>query len=495
MSKELVIIIFAVIYLAASAVIGIWFTRRQKSLGTYFLAGKTVHPAVLGIATAAGMLSGGAFIGSSGLAYMGGIGALTVASVMPFSAFLPWFFLARKFRLLADTHNCMTVSDVIFARFNSETLTLICSLGALFGLIAYSAAQYMALGFLLGVTLGFPFEGAVLISVVIVAVYTVLGGQQGVLWTNVLQGTLMIVAAVGGFFFAWIYVGGPGEAYSGMKSIDPGLVTFFGKLTIGFWVSRALIHSLGSMGRLAYLPRFFMIKNLDGLKWAPVLTPIFTLGMGMLSWSIPFAYLALQAKGLAPALIVNDECMPLFLMLFSPNILAGMLVAGTLAATMSTASLYMNLGAATIVNDLGMRHLKLKFKNPVAVARWATVIFTLVVVILALTAGGLVTIMVMTAMGVWGSTLGAVLALGLLWKGTTKEGAIAGAIVGLFFSVVLAITDMYEIYALPFGILPGALGMVLAFLTIFIVSLYTKKTPMDEQMEKVVEMPLIARGI
>ena len=305
----------------------------------------------------------------------------------------------------------------------------------------------------------------------------------------------MIVAAVGGFFFAWIYVGGPGEAYSGMMNIGLGLVTFFGKLSIGFWISRALITFFGSMGRLGYLPRFFMIKDLNGLKWAPVLTPLFTLAMGMLSWSIPFAYLGLQAQGLAPVLIVKDECMPTLLMMFMPNILAGMLVAGTLAATMSTASLYMNLGAATIINDLGMRHLKLKFKNPVAVARWATIIFTLVVVIMAMTAGELVNIMTMTAMGVWGSTLGAVLTLGLLWKGTTKEGAIAGVIVGLFFSVVLAITDMYEIYELPYDIIPSALGMVLAFLTIFIVSLYTKKTPMDERMEKVVEMPLIARGI
>jgi len=99
------------------------------------------------------------------------------------------------------------------------------------------------------------------------------------------------------------------------------------------------------------------------------------------------------------------------------------------------------------------------------------------------------------AVGVWASTIGAVLTFGLLWKGTTKEGAIAGASIGLFFSVVLAITHIYEIYELPFGIIPSALGMVLSFLTIFIVSLYTKKTPMDEKMEKVVEMPLIARGL
>ena len=495
MSKELVIIIMSITYLAGSAMIGIWFTRRQKSLGTYFLAGKAVPPAVLGIATAAGMLSGGAFIGGAGLGYVGGIGCLTAAMITPFSAFLPWFFLARKFRTLADTHNCMTVPDVISARFNSNTLTLLCSLGALFGLIAYTATQYMALGFLLGVTLGFHFEVAILISVVIVAAYTVLGGQQGVLWTNVLQGILMIAAAVGGFFFAWIYIGGPGPAYSGMKSIDPKLVTFFGTFSIGFWVSRTLIFCLGCMGRLAFIPRFLMIKNLDGLKWAPVLTPLFSLGMGMLSWSIPFAYLALQAQGLAPALIAPDECMPNFLMLFTPNILAGMLVAGALAATMSTASLYMNLGAATLVNDLGMRHLKLKFKNPVAVARWATVLFTLVVTILALTAGELIEIMVLTSMGVWGSTIGVVLTLGLCWKGATKEGAIAGAVVGLFFSVVLAITGIYEIYELPFGIIPGAPGIVLAFVTMFIVSLYTKKTPMDEKMERVVGLPLIARGM
>jgi len=389
----------------------------------------------------------------------------------------------------------MTVPDVISARFNSNTLTLLCSIGVLFGLIAYTTVQFMALGYLLGVVLGFSYEVGVLVGVAIIGVYTVSGGQRGILWTNVIQGTLMIMAAVGGFFFAWILIGGPGPAYSGMKSIDPRLVAFFGKLPIGWWISYAVVSVLGATERMAFLPRFFMIRSVQDLKWSPVLTPVFAVAMGIIGWSVPFVYLGLQAQGLAPALTVADECMPTFLMLFAPNILAAMLMAGALAATMSTAAVYMNIGAATLVNDLGMRHLKIRFKNPVAAARWATVIFALVAVILGLTAKELVMMMGIAAVGVWASTVGAVLTFGLLWKGTTKEGAIAGASIGLIFSIGLALMSMYGIYKLPFDIIPGGVGALLSFLTVFIVSLYTKKTPMDEQMERVVALPLIARGI
>lgn len=495
MSKQLVIVVLSLIYIGVSVIVGMWFTRRQKTTDEYFLAGKSAGPVVLGIASAAGLVSGWAFIGSPGMAYKVGLGYFTVFAFVPFSAFIPWFLFARKFRILADTHNCMTVPDVISARFNSETLTLLTAIGALFGLIAYTATQLMALGYLFGVVFDIPFETGLLAGAAIIGVYTVSGGQRGILWTNVIQGTLMILAAMGGFFFAWIFIGGPGVGYSGMKSIDPGLVTFFGKLHIGWWISFVVVSVLGATARMAFLPRFFMIKSVKDLKWSPVLTPVFAVAMGILGWSIPFVYLGLQAQGLAPALTVADEVMPTFLMMFAPNILAGVLMAGALAATMSTAAVYMNIGAATLINDLAMRQLKIKFKNPVAAARWATVLFALMAVILGLTAKELVMMMGIAAVGVWASTVGAVLTFGLLWKGTTKEGAIAGASIGMFFSIGLALLDIYGVYKLPYSIIPGGVGALLSFATVFIVSLYTKKTPMDEQMERLVEMPLIARGL
>ena len=495
MSKQLVIAVLSLIYIGVSVIVGTWFTRRQKTTDEYFLAGKSAGPLVLGIAAQAGFSSGWAFIGSPGMGYKAGLGYMTAFAFVPFSALLPWFLFARKFRILADTHNCMTVPDVISARFNSTTLTLLTAIGTLFGLLAYTTAQLMALGYLFSVVFGIPFEVGLLVGVAIIGVYTVSGGQRGILWTNVIQGTLMILAATGGFFFAWIYIGGPGPAYEGMKSIDPGLVSFFGKLPLGWWISYAIISVLGGTARMAFLPRFFMIKSVKDLKWAPVMTPLFGVLMGILGWGIPFVYLGLQAQGLAPALTVADECMPTFLMLFAPNILAGVLMAGSLAATMSTAAVYMNIGAATLVNDLGMKHLKIRFKNPVAAARWATVLFAIVATILGLTAKELVMTMGMAAVGVWASTVGAVLTFGLLWKGATKEGAIAGASIGLFFSIGLALMSMYEIYKLPFNIIPGGVGALLSFVTVFIVSLYTKREPMDELMDKVVEMPLIARGL
>lgn len=464
-------------------------------MSEYFLAGKSAGPVVVGIASAAGLLSGWGFIGSPGMGYKNGLGYLTAFAFIPFSYLIPWFLFSRKFRMLTDTHNCMTIPDVIAARFNSKNLTLLCSIGTLFGLLAYTTSQFMALGYLFGVVFGFSYEVGLLIGVAIIGIYTAFGGQRGVLWTNVLQGIIMVIASVGGFFFAWILIGGPGAAYSGMQSIDPGLVRFTGKLPIGWWVSYIVVSLLGATARMAFLPRFFMVKGMKDLKWAPVFAPAFSVLMGMLTWSVAFVYLGLEAKGLAPVLANADECMPTFLMMFAPNLLAGLLMAGALAATMSTAALYMNLGAATLINDLGMGHLKMKFKNPIAAARWSTVIFTFMGVVLGLTAKALVMMMGVAAVGVWGSTIGAVLTFGLLWKGTTKEGAIAGASIGLFFSIGLALAGMYNIYKLPLGIIPGGIGAVLSFITVYVVSRLTKKTPMDEKMEQVVAMPLISSGI
>lgn len=492
MSKQLVVVILSVLYIGISLIVGIWFTRRQTNMGEYFLASKSAGPLVLGIATAAGLMSGWSFIGSPGMAYQYGFGYLTAFAFIPFSSLIPWFLFARKFRILADSHNCMTVPDVISARFNSRALTLLCSIGTLFGLIAYTCAQFMALGYLLSVVFGLSYQVAVLVGVAIIGVYTVAGGQRGVLWTNVIQGTLMVLASAGVFFFAWIYIGGPGAAYSGMKSIDPQLVTFIGKCPLGWWISYITVSILGATAYMSFLPRFFMIRDMKSLRSAPVLTPILTIIMGMLGWSVPFAYLTLQSQGLAPIISEADEVMPSFLMMFTPNMLAGLLMAGALAAIMSTAAVYMNIGAATIVNDLGVRHLNLKFKNPVAAARWATILFTVVVLLLGLTATEFVMMMGVAAMGVWASTVGAVITFGLYWKGTTKEGAIAGASIGLFFSIGLALMSMYEIYKLPYGIIPGGVGALLSFLTVFVVSLYTKKTPIDEKMEGIVDMPLIA---
>ena len=237
MSKQAIIIIMSVIFIGASVILGMWFSRRQKTLGEYFLAGKEAGPVVVGIASAAGLLSGWGFIGSPGMGYKIGFGYLTAMAFIPFSTLIPWFFFARKFRKLADTHNCMTVPDVISARFNSATLTLLCSIGTLFGLLAYTTAQFMALGYLFGVIFGFSYEVGLLIGVVIIGVYTAFGGARGILWTNVLQGSLMVLAALGGFIFAWMYIGGPGAAYDGMKNIDPGLVTFTGKAATGWWIS------------------------------------------------------------------------------------------------------------------------------------------------------------------------------------------------------------------------------------------------------------------
>lgn len=496
MEKQTVVILIAALYLLSSFLIGAYYARRQKTLENYFAAGRTLGPFVTGMAMAASHVSGWTFIGVPGVAYAFGIVLIAERVIYFGQSLLPWLFLARKLRILASTHGCLTIPDALYARYQNKLVSALGALSVFFGLLGYTATQLLALGTLMAVIFKISFLWGLVVSVVILAGYTVLGGIEGAIRADVLQGVIMIGASLFIFFGAYAMIGGPGEAYRSMKALNPELVQFTGKWSWPFLLTIALANA-GSFAAPHIATKFYMTENIQGMKTSGMLHQFFIQLMGGIGLSVPFAYLTLEYRGVAQHLTNPDDVTPVFVMNYMPSLVAGLVLAGALAAIMSTVSGFLNQGAAVLVRDLLQTTLGLNLKNEVRAARIGTVVFLAAALTLAFTAKTLVLLLGAASVAVFGATLIPSLVIGLWWKRATAQGAIAAMVVGLIMSVGMQALSLYGIYKLPYEMLPGGIGVIVAIVVMLVVSFLTstKNTvPADSDINKVISLPLIFRA-
>lgn len=495
MEKQTVIILIAVVYLLACLAVGLYFSRRQKTLENYYIAGKSLGPLVTAMAVAASYVSGWTFIGAAGVGYSAGLVLLSERVLVLGQSIFPWVFFARKLRVLANTHNCLTIPDALFARYQSRAVSVLGAVGIFFGLIGYTATQLLALGTMMAVVFKISFPMALTLGVVILGLYSVMGGIEGAIWVDVLQGAIMISASLYLFFASYALIGGPGEAYQAMQAIDPRLVTFEGKWGWPFLFSFVLA-SMSGFVMPQVITKYYMIRRIKLMKNSAVYNQVMVQMMAIIGLGVPFAYLTLQYRGLVPKLSNPDDVTPVFVITFMPSPVAGVLFAGVLAAIMSTASSFLNLGSSVFVRDILQVGLRKQLKNEILFARFGTVVFLGLAIALAFTAKTMVLLLGAASVAVFGATLVPSLFIGLWWKRATSQGAIAAMIVGLLISVGVQALSMYNIWKLPYDMLPGGIGTVLATLVMIVVSLLTQQKEMsaDEAMTKVIEMPLVYRA-
>lgn len=490
MEKSAIIIAFSGVYLVVCVLIGLAFSGRQKTLENYFVAGRQLGPVVTAMAVAASFVSGWTFIGSSGIGYAFGFVVIAQNLIFAVQAIFPWLFLARKLRILTTTHNCLTVPDALYARYQSKIVSVLGAAGIFFGLIGYTAAQLLALGTLMASIFNLPFAWAMAIGVTVLALYTILGGIEGAIWVDVFQGAIMLCASVFVFIAAYRLVGGPGEVYQAMKAMDPELVRFTGKWNWPFLASYAFA-GLGAFVMPHLITKFYMIKEISRMKSAALYNQLFASLMCLTYVSIPFVYLTLEHRGLAQHLANPDRVAPVFVLNYLPSWLAGVLFAGALSAIMSTVSSFLNLGSAVLVRDILQTGLGKSFQHEVRAARMGTVVFLLGAVLLAFTTNTMVVLLGAASVAIFGSTLIPSLVIGLWSKKATARAAIIAMSVGLVMSVGMQSLHLYDLVRLPYGMMPGGLGVIAATLTMLLLTYFSKSPSAAEPaMERIIALPL-----
>ena len=456
----------ALVYLAVLVAIGLYATWHTSDAKDFYLAGGRLGLVTLVLATMSSIMSGFVFVGGPGLFYEVGLGSFWIIISSSFTGALMCWLLAKPLAQFARDRGCLTIPDVILERFGCRWASGWASAAILVGVIGYLATQLLALGILLDAATPFGRGPALALGLGVLVFYSAAGGMLASVYTDVVQGAIMLWVSTMIFYFALTGSGGPEAwtssfAHAGSKGLGPwGEV---GALTCLGWF---FLFSLGSLGQPHVVNRFMMIRDLRVLKYFPLLLAGTMMVCGLVWLGAGTAVRSLVLSGNLQAPVRPDDATSLFLSRVAPGWLAPFAYVGIVAAIMSTADSFVNVGAAALSRDLA-RALEFDLGHPVRWGRWCSLFIYALAGGLALGSTTLVAYLGILAFSCFAAALTPVLAVGLNWREAGKWAARSSIITGLALAAGLECWNRLGGY--PFAVPPGLLALGASLLIFLIV--------------------------
>ena len=464
------------VYIVGMLAIGVYASRRTHNLDDYLLGGRSLGPGVTALSAGASDMSGWLLLGLPGAVYVGGLSQSWIAIGLVIGAFLNWTFVARRLRESTESLGSLTLPDYFETRFEdkSRLLRLVSALIILTFFTFYAASGMVAGAKLFASTFGMSYFTSLFLGAFVIVGYTTLGGFLAVSWTDFVQGIMMLLALVTVVVVMLIALGGPTPAFATLADIDPGLTELVGGTTFVGVVS-LMAWGLGYFGQPHILARFMAIGAAErmnearfvGMTWM-IVSIVAAVGVGLFG----IAYLQDINQPLTEA---HSERVFISLtqMIFNPWI-AGVLLAGILAAVMSTIDSQLLVSSSALSEDFYKTWLRpdAAARELVFVGRATMVFISLVAIAIATDPESKVLGLVSYAWAGLGAGFGPVVLLSLYWRGMSRDGALAGLLVGSITVIVWkqlhgGIFDIYEI--LP--------GFVFSIIAIVLVSLVRPPEP------------------
>jgi len=499
MTKSDIIMLATVgVYLIGMLLIGLWSSKKNKSADDFYLGGRKLGPLVTAMSAEASDMSSYLLMGVPGVAYLTGVADASWTAIgLAIGTYLNWLFVAKRLRcysVVAD--NAITVPSFFSNRYKDKSgvLTLIAAIVIVIFFVPYTASGFAACGKLFASLFGMKYMTAMIISAVVIVAYTALGGFLAASTTDLIQSIVMTVALIVVLGYGVINAGGFGAVWDNAKSM-PGFLEFFQTYnpetkTAGSYgfitIVSTMAWGLGYFGMPHILLRFMAISDKNKLKTSRRIASIWvviSLGLAVL---IGIIGSGLTAAGVVPALEGSDsETLIVHVSDLIANIsplcaiVGGLIIAGILAATMSTADSQLLAASSSVSQNIFKDVLKLNIskKAEMIIARLTLVIISVVAIFLAQDPDSNVFKIVSFAWAGFGAAFGPVVILALFWKRSNKWGALAGMIAGagmvfIWKYLVRPLGGAWNIYEL----LPA---FIVALIAIVVVSLLTK-APSDE---------------
>jgi len=471
---EPVVVGVGIVYFIIVAAIGAWATRRTRTAGDFFAAGRGIGLVALSLSVLSATLSGFAFIGGPGLVYTIGLGALFIILPAGLTNAMGAWVLAKRLRLLAEVRRTLTIPDAIGARYRSPAAQGLSGFAILLAVIGYMATNILALGLVIDAVFGIGLGWSIWLGMGITLGYAVGGGIVAGIYTDVFQGSLMAVASVLVFLFTLKAGGGLGGLSTTILASDPGFLSPWGVLTPMAALSFFFVFGMGSLGQPHVVHKFFMLRDPMRLRWYPLVTTFALVVAMLLYFGVGMAVKALVVDGAIAPLASADQATPTFLLNHTPIFLAALVLSGVAAAIMSTVNSFMNIGAAALMHDLPVAFGK-RVSNELRWGRICTVVISVAAALMAQFSGTLVAFLGIFGWGLFASTLVPALAIGMNWEGATRAGAIASISTGLVITLTFETLAFFRTYAFPTGVTVSGLSLGLSLLVFFVVSYLTRR--------------------
>lgn len=464
--------------------IGIGFYAYKKStsnVNEFLLGGRRLGPAVTALSAGAADMSGWLLMGLPGAMFVAGISASWIAIGLTIGAYMNYVLVAPLLRIYTEkANNAITIPDYFEKRFrdNSRTLRLISGLVILVFFTLYTSAGMVSGGRLFESAFGMSYNSGLFLTSSVVVFYTFIGGFLAVSLTDFVQGTIMVLALVIIPVVVFFQLGGVMPVFETIHVANPSYLSFFeGTTTIG--IISLLAWGLGYCGQPHILVRFMAIDHVKQLKSARrigITWMIFTVGGAMFVGLVGIAYMQSMNQTIS-----DPETIFIYFSkaLFHPFI-GGFLLSAILAAVMSTISSQLLVTSSSVTEDFYKAFFRrgASQKELLLVSRLSVVFVAVISLSLSLNPQETILDLVGHAWAGFGSAFGPLVVLSLLWKGTTRNGAIAGILVGgltvlLWTYLDHSLNDWYSM--IP--------GFALSFLSIIVVSKLTK-APSEEVLNE-----------
>lgn len=498
-TAQICICLAIAIYLIAMLGVGVWFAKRNNSVDDFYLGGRKLGPFVTAMSAEASDMSSWLLMGLPGVAYLTGLAEASWTAIgLAIGTYINWLIVARRIRRYSNRLDAITVPQFFSKRWGDERnlLSAIAAVVIIIFFVPYLASGFSACGKLFASLFGVEYITAMLISAAVIVVYTVMGGFLAASFTDLIQSIIMTVALVVVLGFGVVNAGGMDAVLDNARSMAGylSLSNIYDPATGGsnpyslLTICSLLAWGLGYFGMPHILLRFMAIEEEKKLTLSRrVATTWVVISMGV-AIIIGVVGSGMTKAGALEQLADSETIIVRIASLISNHgvfaaLVAGVILAGILAATMSTADSQLLAASSSVSQNLAVEffHLKISGKKSVFVARATMVCVSLLAAFLARDPDSSVFRVVSFAWAGFGAAFGPTVLFALFWKRSTKWGALAGMVAGgaMVFIWKYLIAPRGGAWAI-YELLPA---FIVASVAIVVVSLLTAKP--DAEIEKI----------
>ena len=486
-------LIIMIIYLGVMVLIGVLFSKKNNDTSDFYLGGRKLGPVVTAMSAEASDMSSWLLMGLPGVAYLSGCAEAGWTAIgLAIGTYLNWLIVAKRLRRYSHkANNSITIPSFFANRYRdkSNSLLAISAIMIVIFFVPYTASGFAACGKLFATLFGVPYMPAMIVSAIIIVAYTSLGGFLAASMTDLIQSIIMTGALIVVLIYGVHMAGGMDAVITNAQSLkgylsmtmshdaSTGGTTPYNGLTI----ASTLAWGLGYFGMPHILLRFMGIEDENKLKTSRRIASVWVVISMFIAIFIGIIGNAMTKAGAMDVLENSSQSETLIVRTavllsnhgFLAVMMAGLILAGILASTMSTSDSQLLAASSSISENLlqDCFGIKCTKKQSMTMARITVLIIAAISVFLARNPDSSVFRIVSFAWAGFGATFGAVMLFALFWKRSNRNGALAGMIVGG------AMVFIWKFLIAPHGGLLGIYELLPAFLcsaaAIVIVSLLT----------------------